>query len=89
MSTFQDGGGDRDDSVMAMGEEGGFWEDDGPRGGGGARGALRSGEGLGLLPEEDDEMEWMEGVDVDPEAEAIFYGDRAPFSDLGEREELL
>ncbi|CAN0057484.1 unnamed protein product, partial [Ectocarpus fasciculatus] len=37
----------------------------------------------GFLQEEDDEAEWMAGQEVDPEAEAIFFGDRVPFSDLG------
>ncbi|CAN0430346.1 unnamed protein product, partial [Ectocarpus sp. 12 AP-2014] len=37
----------------------------------------------GFLQEEDDETEWMAGQEVDPEAEAIFFGDRVPFSDLG------
>lgn len=37
----------------------------------------------GFLQEEEDEAEWMAGQDVDPEAEAIFFGDKSPFSDLG------
>lgn len=37
----------------------------------------------GFLQEEDDETEWMAGQDVDPEAEAIFFGDKVPFSNLG------
>lgn len=37
----------------------------------------------GFLLEEEDEAEWMAGQEVDPEAEAIFYGDKVPFADLG------
>ena len=40
-------------------------------------------EAFGLLEEGEDKDTWMEGVDVDPEAEAIFYGDKIPFPDLG------
>lgn len=36
-----------------------------------------------FLQEEEDEAEWMAGQEVDPEAEAIFFGDKVPFSDLG------
>lgn len=45
------------------------------------------GEPVGLS-QEDDEGEWMAGADVDPEAEAIFYGDKVPFSDLGEKQRV-
>ena len=37
----------------------------------------------GFLQEEEDEAEWMAGQDVDPEAEAIFFGDKVPFAELG------
>eukprot|EP00752_Nemacystus_decipiens_P005690 g5150.t1 len=37
----------------------------------------------GFLQEEEDEAEWMAGQEVDPEAEAIFFGDKVPFADLG------
>ena len=37
----------------------------------------------GFLQEEEDEAEWMAGQEVDPEAEAIFFGDKVPFTDLG------
>lgn len=37
----------------------------------------------GFVQEEDDEAGWMAGQDVDPEAEAIFFGDKVPFAELG------
>eukprot|EP00903_Cladosiphon_okamuranus_P009999 g9484.t1 len=37
----------------------------------------------GFLQEEEDEAEWMAGQEVDPEAEAIFFGHKVPFADLG------
>lgn len=46
-------------------------------------GGVYGAEPVGLSLEED-EGEWMAGEDVDPEAEAIFFGDKVPFSDLGE-----
>lgn len=48
------------------------------------------GEAFGLLMEEKGERDtWMEGLDVDPEAEAIFFGDKIPFPDLGKTRQLL
>lgn len=64
-------GRDGDDGGVFDGTSGGY-----ARGGG-------SGGPAGLL-EEEDETEWMAGEDVDPEAEAIFFGEKVPFSDLGE-----
>lgn len=46
-------------------------------------------DGALLLSEEEDETEWMEGEGVDPMAERIFFGEKAPFSDLGEKRQGL
>lgn len=45
-------------------------------------------DGALLLSEEEDETEWMEGEGVDPMAEKIFFGEKVPFSDLGEERQI-
>lgn len=42
-------------------------------------------DGALLLSEEEDETEWMGGESVDPIAEKIFFGEKIPFCDLGEK----
>lgn len=46
-------------------------------------------DGALLLSEEEDETAWMEGEGVDPMAEKIFFGEKVPFSDLGEERQRL
>lgn len=79
-------------SASAADSEKGFWDDDGeptqdfvtasPPSYPSA--SVAPEDVAGLLLEEEDQGEWMAGQDVDPDAEAIFYGDKVPFSDLGE-----
>lgn len=92
-SGSRDVGGERGGDGPVIHDEG-FWadttvttdEDVWSRKGSGGSG----GEAYGLLMEEEGEREtWMEGVDVDPEAEAIFFGDKIPFPDLGKIRQLL
>lgn len=64
-----------------MDGDGDFWDGDLLQGAAPEGGSM-------LLSEEEDESEWMEGEDVDPIAEKIFYGEKVPFRDLGERREV-
>lgn len=92
MSSTEEGGND----PTVGGGEGDFWEE----GGGGLGGdgddkdkynTFKGGsikEAHGELGDED-KGEWMPGQDVDPEAEAIFFGEKIPFSDLGEEKRAI